>query len=62
MTARSGWQDAVEHVNAPGDGLDEVDRLADPHQVTRPIRGQHGRRIVEYLAHGLMALAHRQAT
>ena len=61
MAARAGGQDAVEHVDPARHRLDQVDRLADPHQIARPLGGQQSRGVVEYLAHRLMALADRQA-
>ena len=60
MAAGAGRQHAVEHVHATRDGFDDIDRLADPHQIARPVGGQHGRRKIQHLDHGCMPLTHGQ--
>jgi hypothetical protein len=47
-------------MSTPRHRLDQIDGLADAHQVARPVGGQHGGGVVEHLAHRLMPLAHRK--
>ena len=53
VAAGPGGQDAVEHVDAAIDRLDQVDRLAHAHQIAGAVGGQHVGGVVEDLAHGL---------
>ena len=57
----AGRHDAVEHVDAGGDRVDEVLRRAHAHQVARPVRGQPRRRVGDDARHVLLGLAHRDA-
>ena len=57
---RAGRQHAIEHVDPAPDRLDDVVGLADPHQVARPVGGQHVDREIEHAAHLRLPLAHRQ--
>ena len=59
--AGAGGQDAVEHVDAAGDGTDQVGGLADAHEVARAIVGQQRAGRVERGEHELLRLAHGQA-
>ena len=54
-------QDAVEHVDAAPDRLDEVLRRADAHEITRLLRRQDRHDTVERRQHQLLALADREA-
>ena len=60
VAAGAGRQDAVEHVHAAIHRLDQVDRLAHPHQIAGTVGGQHLGGVVQHLAHGLVAFAHGQ--
>ncbi|MNJ41049.1 hypothetical protein D3C77_359560 [compost metagenome] len=61
MTPGACRQDAVEHVDAAPDRLDQIDRLADAHQIAGAVLGQELRRVVQDLAHGVVAFADGQA-
>ena len=52
--------DAVEHVHPAAHGLDDVLRLADAHQVARPVGGQQGGGGLEDVVAFLHRFAHRQ--
>lgn len=61
MAAGAGRQDAIEHVNAARDRFEDVERLANAHQITRPVCGQKRGCAVQRGAHGVKALADRKA-
>ena len=61
VASGAGRQDAVEHVHAAIDRLDQIDRLAHAHQIAGAVLGQELGRVIQHLAHGLMAFAHGQA-
>ena len=41
MAGESGRQDAIEHVDAEGDGLDDAHWIPDPHQIPGSVSRQH---------------------
>ena len=61
VAAVSGRHDAVEEVDPGGDGVEDVLRPADAHQVARPVRRQEVGRHLERLADLLAALADADA-
>ena len=61
MPAGAAGQDAVEHVHAAPHGLDQVDRLADPHEIAWAVDRQHVGGKVQHLTHRRMPLADGQA-
>ena len=56
----AGRQHAIEHIDAPGDGADDVRRPPDAHQIARFIVRQGRRCDVQRLEHRLLAFADRQ--
>ena len=62
MAGVAGGEHAVEHVDAPGDDLDEAGRVTQSHEVTGLVGGQEvdGRR--ERLEHLIARLSHAQPT
>ncbi len=39
VAGEAGWQDAVEHVHAEGNHLEDTHRIPDAHEVARLLRG-----------------------
>ncbi len=60
MAGQPGGQDAVEHVDPERHGVEERDRVADPHQVARPVDRQLGQGGGQGGQQLLAGLAHRQ--
>src|SRR5512139_3973834 len=58
----SGWQDAVEHVDASHDGLYQIIWRSHAHQIAWTIRRKKRQGKVENLEHDLLRLADRQST
>ena len=54
-------QDAIEHVDAALHRADDVLRLADAHEIARPVAGQRRHGLVEHAEHRLLPLADRKA-
>ena len=61
VTAVAGGHDAVEHVDAALDGLEEVLRGAHAHEVAGAVLGKDGIDDLDHLVHHLGGLAHGQA-
>ncbi|MNL78089.1 hypothetical protein D3C87_2044020 [compost metagenome] len=61
MPAGARGVDAIEHVDAPADGAQDVVGLADTHQVARPVRREFGRDFLDHPKHHLLRFAHGQA-
>ena len=57
----AGGQHAVEHVDAPGDALDEVDRACRPPSGSVAVVREKRRRVLHDLVHGLDRLADAEA-
>src|SRR5713101_10036618 len=51
ITAVTCGQHAIEHVDAAGDGLDQVFGRPDSHQITRLVRRHSRRDIFNYIQH-----------
>ena len=60
VPGQAGGQHAVEHVDAERHGLDEAARIADPHQVARPVGRQHLEGRSQRRQHLVAGLPHRQ--
>ena len=55
---RARGQHAIHHVDPAQDRAHDIIGLAHAHEVTRPVGGQHGGRVVENLEHCLLPLTH----
>ena len=60
MAAVPGGGNAVEHINAPSDSLDQIFRKSNPHKITRAVPGQAGAQFLQYPMHDRLWLADRQ--
>ena len=61
MTGQSCGQDAVEHIDAARDAVDQVFGRADTHQVTRLVIRQERSNQVQSCMHLCFGLADRQS-
>ncbi len=62
IAARPGRQNAIKLVNPAHHRTHKVRWLANPHQVTRLVRGQHIDTEIKRIKHDLLALANRKTT
>src|SRR5262245_7747345 len=53
---------AIEHIDALSDGLDDIFRSADAHQITRFIARQLRRNMIDHGIHDLFVFTYREAT
>ena len=60
MAARARRHHAVEHVDAAGNGFEQILRRADAHQIARPILRQHRSGHRDGVEHGGLPFTHRQ--
>ena len=61
VTAITGGHHAIEHIDAARDGLQDVVRGADAHEITRLLDGQSRRRFGDDLEHDLLGFANGES-